>query len=341
MAKAVKLADIAQKVGVSTVTVSKALSGQKGVSDEVRLRIQRLAEEMGYVSLSVSKMQNTRKTYNIGVIISERYCDQRESFYWQMYQEVATRAVTKESFTLLEILKFKDENDLNMPKLLTENKVDGLIIIGLLKEEYFHMLIDNIRVPYVCLDFYDKKHECDCVVTDNYYGMYKLTNYLFDMGHTKIAYVGTLCYTSSITDRYFGYHKSMLEHGQKIPDEWVIDDRYFESGDRDEAFEFKIPEDNMPTAFVCNCDLTADVLIGVLREKGYEVPTDISIVGFDNYIIQNNAGFGITTYEVDVKEMVRNTISTLLKKVCGEHYKKGITTVEGRMVIKESVKDLR
>ena len=73
MAKAVKLADIAEQVGVSTVTVSKALSGQKGVSEEMREKIKNLAEELGYRSPSETKRQSAEKQYNIGVLIPVSY----------------------------------------------------------------------------------------------------------------------------------------------------------------------------------------------------------------------------------------------------------------------------
>lgn len=91
MAKAVKLADIAEQVGVSTVTVSKALSGQKGVSEEMREKIKNLAEELGYRSPSETKRQSAEKQYNIGVLIQEVYLDKYNSFYWRMYQEVNKR----------------------------------------------------------------------------------------------------------------------------------------------------------------------------------------------------------------------------------------------------------
>ena len=85
MAKAVKLADIAERVGVSTVTVSKALSGQKGVSEEVREKIRSIAEELGYQQPSAARKSQNQKSYNIGILISERFLDKYESFYWQMY----------------------------------------------------------------------------------------------------------------------------------------------------------------------------------------------------------------------------------------------------------------
>ncbi len=336
MAKTVKMADIAEMMNVSVVTVSKALSGQKGVSEEVREKIVKLAAEMGYKQPSALKLARSRKSYNIGVLVSDRFLDKYKSFYWEMYQEVAQRALHKDCFTMLEVLGIEDEKSLVLPKLLQEEKVDGMIVIGLLCDNYLEMLGSSVKTPLVYLDFYDKRHECDAIITDNYYGMYKLTNYLFDMGHTQIAYVGTLLSTGSIMDRYFGYAKALLEHGQNTREEWIVEDRDPVSGRSDLGFELQLPA-NMPTAFACNCDLAASQLIKKLKENDYRVPEDISVVGFDNYLYPGLCDVEITTYEVDMKEMARKSINNLLRKISGEYYKRGVTIVEGHIVLKDSV----
>ena len=93
MAKAVRLSDIAKKMNVSIVTVSKALSGQKGVSEEVREQIKKTADVMGYIPLSARKVRESKKSYNIGVLISERFLDKYSSFYAQMHQKVAAETI--------------------------------------------------------------------------------------------------------------------------------------------------------------------------------------------------------------------------------------------------------
>lgn len=337
MAKSVRLADIAKRLNVSTVTVSKALSDQKGVSEEMREKIKRLAQEMGYRSPSEARKAAAGRSYNVGVIVSDRYLDQYESFYWQMYQAVATRAVSRECFTMLEVLDGRMERNLVLPKLLRESKAEGLIILGLLDEDYLDAIVQDIDIPFICMDFYDKKLACDAVITDSFYGTYKLTNYLFEMEHTEIAYVGTLLCTGNITDRYFGYSKALLEHGQQVRPEWVMEDRNPLDGLRSDGFRFKLPK-QMPTAFVCSCDLTAGLLINQLQQDGYTVPEDISVVGFDNYIHPGICGVGITTYAVDMKGMAEKTISSLIKKMNGEPCQPGISIIEGSMIIKDSVR---
>ena len=92
-----------------------------------------------------------------------------------------------------------------------------------------------------------------------------------------------------------------------------------------------------PTAFVCNCDLTASLLIKKLRENGYRVPEDISVVGFDNYLYPGLSDIRITTYEVDMGEMARRALHNMIKKITSDNYKSGVTVVEGRLVLKDSV----
>ena len=108
MAKTVKMADIAAKLGVSTVTVSKALSGQKGVSDEVREKIVRLAEQLGYQRPS-GKEEEKKRSFNIGVVVSASYIEKYATFYWELYQELNTASVQRNCFVMLEILSVADE----------------------------------------------------------------------------------------------------------------------------------------------------------------------------------------------------------------------------------------
>ncbi|MBP3474757.1 MAG: LacI family DNA-binding transcriptional regulator [Lachnospiraceae bacterium] len=338
MAKAVKMADIAKVMGVSTVTVSKALSDQKGVSEELRAKIKKQAEEMGYKSASVIYQERTKPnaSYNIGVIVSDRFLDKYDTFYWKLYQEVATAAVHKGCFTMLEVLQAQDEEICVMPKLVQERKADGLVIIGLLRREYLEKLTEQAKVPVIFLDFYDKTGECDAVVSNSYFGMYVMTNYLFDMGHRDIAFVGNVLVTESITDRYFGYMKAMYEHGIEVNPDWIIRDRDPETGRSDQGFEMKLP-DRMPTAFVCNNDVAAAMLVCRLEQEGYRVPQDISVVGYDNYQPPGLCDVRITTYEVDMQEMARRTIKKMIRKLSGETYKQSVTIVNGKIVYKESV----
>lgn len=339
MKKNVTMSDIADRLEISTVTVSKALSDRKGVSEEMRERIKDLAEEMGYKIPASTKNQMAKKSHNIGVLISERYLAAYDSFYWRMYREVADKAIQKECFTLFEIISEEMESGHMLPRILEEKKVDGLIVIGKPGYDYSTYLKEVSDVPLVYLDFYETDDFVDCFISDGFYGTYLLTNYLYNKGHRDIAFVGTLFATESITDRYLGYVKALMEHGIKPREDYLIPDRDLQSGLRSNYTDYDFPA-QMPTAFVCNCDFIASLVIKSLIERGYRVPEDISVVGFDNFLYPPSlTDIPITTYEVDMKEMAKGAINTIIKKINKESYKKKIHIVEGQLIEKDSVKE--
>lgn len=334
--KPVKMADIAEKLNVSTVTVSKALTGQKGVSDEMRARIKELAQEMGYKYTGQMREKQEEKSYNIGVLISNRYLDNSDSFYWKMYQEVAGLAMNQGAFTLLELLHDEDELAGHVPKLIEEGKVDGVIVIGKPGHGYEKTLERKVGKPMVFLDFYDAELKTDSVISNSYLGSYMLTNHLIRAGHRRIAYVGTLMVTDSVTDRFMGYYRALLEHGIPYNPSLLINDRNLETGLRDADNSIVLPEE-MPSAFVCNCDFIASLVIKQIRQRGLRVPQDVSVVGFDNYLYPGLCDIGITTYEVDIREMARKSLSILTKIMKGDPHGTGQNIVEGRLIEKESV----
>ena len=338
MKKAVTMADIAEKMDVSIVTVSKALSGQKGVSEEVRAKIVALALELGYQMPRRLNDAAKKQSFRIGVLIPASA--QGDSFYWKMYQSVADRAMEKDCFTSYEGLSREMTERRVLPRLISDRVVDGLIVIGRPGNNYGDFLKENAGIPLTFLDFYENVPEVDCFISDGFYGTYRLTNYLFERGHRDIAYVGTLFATESITDRYLGYLKSLMEHGVTPAPDYVIPDRSVEGGISENYQKYRLPE-KMPTAFVCNCDYTASLLIRELKQKGLSVPEDVSVVGFDNYLGTLYEEVGITTYAVDIPGMAEGAVRSLIRQMKGEKVKKGIHIVEGSLVEKDSVADIR
>lgn len=329
----VRMVDIAQRVGVSVVTVHNALQGQKGVSDEVRNKILQTANEMGYQQRTVVPVEAAnRGLKNIGVIISEKYLADYTTFYWKMYQEMAIIAPDKNCAVVVEILKHYNEDHLVIPRIVEENTVGGLIVLGEINREYIRFMRSQTKMPVVFLDFYDKELAEDAVIADNFYGMYLMTEYLFEKGIRNMAYVGSIHATSSIMDRYCGFYKALMEHRVELRQEWLIEDRN-QIGD----MEIKLPE-RLPEAFVCNCDLAAGMLIMQLEERGIKVPEDVSVVGFDNYLYPGFPDKKITSYEVNTKAMVKVALDKTLKQMKNTGRGHGLDIISGHIVEKKSVR---
>jgi LacI family transcriptional regulator len=335
MAKAIKLADIAEVLNVSKVTVSKALSDKEGVSDELRNKIKKVAAEMGYRQNSIARSLRDGYTYNIGVLIPEGFVEMYHSFYWELYQNVLNALTLKSYYGIMEIISKEDEENKTIPRMIQDSKVDGIIVMGELKKEYVNYLNGLGDVPLVLLDSYDKHSNYDTVTSDNYYGMYLLTDYLIEMGHRDILFVGNPKATSSIQDRYLGFIKALVENDIDYSLRRYISDR--EIGKKE--LNFELPE-KMPTAFACNCDSVAYMLIKKLQDRGYRIPEDVSVVGFDNYLISEMSNIGITTFEVDMKTMAETAVEVIVKKIYKIDYKSVRRVISGKIVIKDTVKKL-
>ena len=211
-------------------------------------------------------------------------------------------------------------------------RIFGPVARELREKDYLKILREN-GLPMVYLDFYDRTMEVPSVINDNVYGTYMLTNYIVGMGHKKIAYVGSIDATASILDRYLGYYRSLITHQLTMPDGYIIPDRNEEGY----FIDLQLPKD-MPTAFVCNCDGTANLLMRLLISKGYRVPQDISVVGFDNYSAEFDYNLPkLTTIEVNIEEMTKNAVEMIIRLLKGEENLGGRKVISGKLIIRDSV----
>ena len=334
MGKKVRMADIANVLGISTVTVSKAIAGKEGVSEVLRSKILDTAAEMGYPLKTPDTPQ--REAYQgliVGIFISERFVQKNESFYWNMYERVLDKLSTYEMFGMIEPITRQSEHECTQPRLVQSGRIQAVILIGSFSLRYIEM-IRSIGLPTVHLDNYDPQAQLDTVISDGYYGTYQLTDYLIQHGHRDIAYLGRVGATGSITDRYYGYCRALQENAIPLREEWVISDR----GDQGQ-FQFQMPE-KMPTAIVCNCDAVAYLLIRELNQRGCRVPDDISIVCFDDYVYSELAIPRITAYGVDVDAMALICVKQLIRRIQEPDAKPSFRVVTGYLAEKDSVKQL-
>lgn len=336
--KSVTMKSIGELLGVSTVTVSKALGDKEGVSEELRAVIKGKADELGYVYSSSKGAGNRRPgTSNIiGVIVASNYVDMSSySFYLNMYHSVILELAEKGYSGIMEIITDNMRSELIMPTALLENKVDGIIVLGQLSTAYVKKVLSYGK-PVTLLDYYDSELETDSVVTDNVLGTYQLTEYCIKKGHSKIAFVGSINATCSILDRYLGYYRALVQNGIKVPEDYVIEDR-------DENLlnysEMLLPKE-MPTAFVCNCDEVAYLVMDQLKKKGYRVPEDISVVGFDNYTFLDYTSVNLTTVAVDVRMMAKEAVKLLVRQIEKGEKSNTRRVISGRLIIRDSVKDI-
>ncbi|MCQ2416393.1 MAG: LacI family DNA-binding transcriptional regulator [Oscillospiraceae bacterium] len=337
MKNGVRMSDIAKELGVSVVTVSNALNDRGGVSDEMRKRIRERASELGYrPSAPRTPKKNTLEVVqqggNIGIITSERFAGGRGTFYWFLTAGVAKELTRCNLYAVYESVSEQAEQECVLPRIVLERQVRGLIIVGQLSTNYLEHLAD-MHIPMLFLDFYDKHNDIDAVISDNYYDSYLMTDRLVSLGHTRIGFIGSVTATSSIHDRFLGYIRCLMEHHIEYHPEWTLKDR-LSNGFTLTDYDF--PEE-MPTAFVCNCDETAFRVIGDLQRKGYRVPEDVSVTGYDNYTVSDMCVPAITTVEVDLTEMAHTAVALLLARLDNPQKTAARHVIPGRIIVKQSM----
>ena len=207
--------DIATKLGVSVVTVSNALAGRDGVSETMRKKICETAEKMGYKP-SNTKSEKKRLAIpkiskNVGILTSERFVGARGTFYWELTAGISNQLSQLNMCTVYECVTAESEKNGVLPNMVTENKIDGMIVIGQIHRNYIECL-SKLTMPLMFVDFYDNRYKIDSVISDSFNGGYMLTDHLVSKGHRRIGFFGTLNATSSINDRYLGYVKCIMEN---------------------------------------------------------------------------------------------------------------------------------
>lgn len=136
MAKSVTMRDIAEKVGVSTVTISKALTDKEGVGSELRALIKQTAEEMGYHYSIGTKTFREGKSYNVGVLVEEHYVENAATafpFYMKMYHSVIMQLTQFHYSAIMEVVTPVMMDEIIMPNIVVGQKVDGIIVLGQIK----------------------------------------------------------------------------------------------------------------------------------------------------------------------------------------------------------------
>ena len=186
-----------------------------------------------------------------------------------MYEKVVKALYDNKYYGILELLHKEDEQEMNIPKVLRDGKVDGLIFMGQMDENYIRKMVEQSELPVFFLDTYMPSVTLDTVISDGYYGTYLLTDYLIRNGHRKIGFVGNIEATDSIADRFWGYRKALRENHIEFESKWEISDRsqYGKVGDKILYGRKELD------AYVCNCDFTANILIQNLEEWSWEDQT--------------------------------------------------------------------
>jgi DNA-binding LacI/PurR family transcriptional regulator len=274
---AVRIVDVAQKAQVSSATVSRVLANKPYIREEVRQRVHRAVEELGYQPNRVARTLRVQSSQIIGLIIS----DIQNPFFTSLVRAVEDQAYAHQyGVFLCNSDEDIDKESLYIDLLMAE-RVAGVIIIPTRETASSIKKLYNAKMPMVMVDRQIRDLDLDMVGIDNVKAAHDLVTHLIDNGHRRIGAILASPEIKTGFDRYKGFVSALTERGIQVDNSIIRTGMPKESLGRqfvDEIFGSPVP----PTAlFTGNNLLTVGALHGI-KDRGLVIPDDLSLVAFDD-----------------------------------------------------------
>lgn len=314
----VRLKDIAEQIGVSVMTVSKALRDAKDIAPETKARIKLKAEELGYVADAAAQGLRNRKSLLLGLVIPSL----ANPVFARMVSAIEERAEADRYGVLLaQTQNYAEREDAALRRLL-ERRVDGVLVWPVVRQSSvspgFQQLkargtptvVLGPRVATVMEDFV-------CVAGEELEGSQRVTQHLLALGHRRIAYLCGPSLAVWAQERYEGYKRALREAGLEVEDSLV-----FQAGatieDGEKAALQMINEGCRTTAIQCANDLVAIGCGETLLKQGLRIPEDLSLAGYGNTMVAEHFRTPLTTVRQPKARLGVVAVETLLKLIAGE-----------------------
>lgn len=313
----ITMRDIAEALGVSVATVSRALKDNPRISVEQKQKIKKYAEEHNYYpNVLAESLRNSfmKPLKVIGVIVP-----QFEHFYFSSVLSGIDQEAMSRGYSIM-VSESHDEYEREqlICKRFYENRVCGVIVSqakNTTHYEHFQKLIDE-HLPLVFYDRICTGLNCDRVVVDDYQGAYNAVNYLIERGCKRIAYYGSPMTLEISKNRFNGYRDALLKNGLKPEEKYIrlCDNR----ADAEAVTPDILSQEEIPDAFFAVNDDTAIGILYTAKRMGFRVPEDISICGFTNGQRAVACDPMLTTVEQRGVRVGEEAANILISKVEGE-----------------------
>ena len=333
MKKTVTIRDVASVANVSTGTVSMVLNGSGKTSENTKKRVMDVVDRMGYVPNPYARSLSLSKSYQIGFIVT----DLTNPFFGMMVDHIQ-REVEKHNNSLLVSMT---NNSITKEKSTVENYIkrgiDGIIIVPAHEQNadvsHIYKLFDK-KIPTVFISSHHTGIEQNCIMTDLAAGALDLTMHLLKTGHKSITLLSGYRGLVLSEERINGFLQAHREMNIPVSKDQIIQTDPIYVGGYNAAKQ--VMQGTTPDAIMCVNDLVAMGVLTCLREMKLNVPSDVSVTGYDDLIYSSMLDKPLTTVRQPIKKMAIESVDLLFNLISGKEGLQKPMLLEPEVKIRES-----
>ncbi|WP_256758678.1 LacI family DNA-binding transcriptional regulator [Cohnella sp. WQ 127256] len=333
--------EIAKLAGVSRSTVSRVINNYSNVPPETRDKVLRVIEQYRYVPNASAQVLAGKKTKTIGLFMIEAGHVSSDILSNMLIVSVIENASSQGYYTLTHIIRDAEDADSirGVKDIFYQRRIDGGIFIGAANDEPFieELIAEGYFVAVVDQRL-SGRHERNRIVAnyDNHSGMHQAVEHLVNLKHQEIGLIGGDMKRYAGPSKLEGFYAAMKTNDVEIQMRWILPGGFSEESGYAAIKEFMKKGENLPTAMIMANDSVAFGAIRALQEHGINVPSDLSVIGFDDHALSSRYQPALTTLRIDFREMMEQLTTSLI-----EHIEQRVTeftefTVDMQMIARDS-----
>ena len=313
----VTISDMAEALGLTKSTVSRAMNGYPDISEATQLRVKRMAEKLSYRPLSHAQAIKTGRTRSLGLVLQFSDHDAQRPFLAEFLAGLSSGAHA-EGWTLTVASSDSHEDMIEtFRSLLRDGKADGFILPRAMRDDPRVKLLRDADVPFVLFGRQDSEDGCAWFDILGEEAMRDAVAHLVSLGHRRIGFINGGTQYAYAALREDGFRQGMREAGLNVDDSLIEQDAVT-IADGARAAARLLTQDDAPTAIVCAVDFAALGAYQAIDASGFQVGRDVSVVGYDGIPEGAHAQPKLTTYSVDNKVAGERLSKLLIRRVRGE-----------------------
>lgn len=337
MAERITIKQVADKLGVSMMTVSRALNNRPNVDEKTKKRVMEAAREMGYIQNHIAKSLVQKRTYTVGIVVPEI----THSFFPDAIKGME-EVINQAGYQIIFTHSAEDaKKEVAAIETLASKRVDGILIsmAESVSDYSIYKQIINMKLPIVFFDRCVYNIGATCVGINDDESSFKITDFLINKGYKKIAHLAGPTSVSIGRERLNGYKRALINAELKFEEKYIRSAAFHEKGGYEAMKELlSLPKKELPEAVVCVNDPCAFGAMNAIKEAGLKIPQDIAIVGFSDDIRSELVTPALTTIKQPAYEIGKRAAQKLIRHIEEETEKIEDVYLETEIVIRESTK---